>query len=164
MKALNLLRITSRTFFVQLFQGATSHHLGQNFSKMFEVMFEDPKKPGEKQYAYQNSWGITTRTIGVMTMIHGDNVGLVLPPRVACVQVCRNYSQYTFNYYLFIYLFHFLCWNSCFHIRNRKYFNIGQELTNYRTFCMELMHFLRVLVMNKLPLIVCQLKIVLSFG
>uniref|UniRef100_A0A8C9FNH2 Glutamyl-prolyl-tRNA synthetase 1 n=1 Tax=Pavo cristatus TaxID=9049 RepID=A0A8C9FNH2_PAVCR len=68
-------------------QGATSHHLGQNFSKMFEIMFEDPKKPGEKQYAYQNSWGITTRTIGVMTMIHGDNMGLVLPPRVACVQV-----------------------------------------------------------------------------
>ncbi|NWW92583.1 SYEP ligase, partial [Rhynochetos jubatus] len=68
-------------------QGATSHHLGQNFSKMFEIIFEDPKKPGEKQFAYQNSWGITTRTIGVMTMIHGDNMGLVLPPRVACVQV-----------------------------------------------------------------------------
>ncbi|XP_006022406.1 bifunctional glutamate/proline--tRNA ligase isoform X4 [Alligator sinensis] len=68
-------------------QGATSHHLGQNFSKMFEIVFEDPKKPGEKQLAYQNSWGITTRTIGVMTMIHGDNMGLVLPPRVACVQV-----------------------------------------------------------------------------
>ncbi|KFV09457.1 Bifunctional glutamate/proline--tRNA ligase, partial [Pterocles gutturalis] len=68
-------------------QGATSHHLGQNFSKMFEIVFEDPRKPGEKQFAYQNSWGITTRTIGVMTMIHGDNMGLVLPPRVACVQV-----------------------------------------------------------------------------
>ncbi|KFW62106.1 Bifunctional glutamate/proline--tRNA ligase, partial [Pygoscelis adeliae] len=68
-------------------QGATSHHLGQNFSKMFEIVYEDPKKPGEKQFAYQNSWGITTRTIGVMTMIHGDNMGLVLPPRVACVQV-----------------------------------------------------------------------------
>ncbi|XP_063299887.1 bifunctional glutamate/proline--tRNA ligase isoform X2 [Pelobates fuscus] len=68
-------------------QGATSHHLGQNFSKMFEIVFEDPKTPGVKQYAYQNSWGITTRTIGVMTMIHGDNMGLVLPPRVACVQV-----------------------------------------------------------------------------
>ncbi|XP_030303643.1 bifunctional glutamate/proline--tRNA ligase isoform X3 [Calypte anna] len=68
-------------------QGATSHHLGQNFSKMFEIVFEDPKKPGEKQFAYQNSWGLTTRTIGVMTMIHGDNMGLVLPPRVACVQV-----------------------------------------------------------------------------
>ncbi|XP_075451697.1 bifunctional glutamate/proline--tRNA ligase isoform X1 [Ascaphus truei] len=68
-------------------QGATSHHLGQNFSKMFEIVFEDPKTPGEKQYAYQNSWGLTTRTIGVMTMIHGDNMGLMLPPRVACVQV-----------------------------------------------------------------------------
>lgn len=68
-------------------QGATSHHLGQNFSRMFEIVFEDPKKPGEKQLAYQNSWGITTRTIGVLTMVHGDNMGLVLPPRVACLQV-----------------------------------------------------------------------------
>uniref|UniRef100_A0A8B9JEC3 Bifunctional glutamate/proline--tRNA ligase n=1 Tax=Astyanax mexicanus TaxID=7994 RepID=A0A8B9JEC3_ASTMX len=68
-------------------QGATSHHLGQNFSKMFEIIFEDPKKPGEKQFAYQNSWGLTTRTIGVLTMVHGDNMGLVLPPRVACLQV-----------------------------------------------------------------------------
>lgn len=68
-------------------QGGTSHHLGQNFSKMFEIIFEDPKTPGEKQFAYQNSWGLTTRTIGVMTMVHGDNMGLVLPPRVACVQV-----------------------------------------------------------------------------
>ncbi|XP_044148274.1 LOW QUALITY PROTEIN: bifunctional glutamate/proline--tRNA ligase [Bufo gargarizans] len=68
-------------------QGATSHHLGQNFSKMFEIVFEDPKKPGEKQYAFQNSWGLSTRTIGAMTMVHGDNMGMVLPPRVACVQV-----------------------------------------------------------------------------
>ncbi|XP_040286384.1 bifunctional glutamate/proline--tRNA ligase isoform X2 [Bufo bufo] len=67
-------------------QGATSHHLGQNFSKMFEIVFEDPKKPGEKQYAFQNSWGLSTRTIGAMTMVHGDNMGMVLPPRVACVQ------------------------------------------------------------------------------
>ncbi|XP_043917515.1 bifunctional glutamate/proline--tRNA ligase isoform X9 [Protopterus annectens] len=68
-------------------QGATSHHLGQNFSKMFEIVFEDPKRPGEKQFAFQNSWGLTTRSIGVMTMVHGDNMGLVLPPRVASVQV-----------------------------------------------------------------------------
>ncbi|KAA0711364.1 Bifunctional glutamate/proline--tRNA ligase [Triplophysa tibetana] len=68
-------------------QGATSHHLGQNFSRMFEIVFEDPRKPGEKQLAYQNSWGITTRTIGVLTMVHGDNMGLVLPPKVACLQV-----------------------------------------------------------------------------
>lgn len=67
-------------------QGATSHYLGQNFSKMFDIVFEDPVTQ-EKQYVYQNSWGITTRTIGVMVMIHADNQGLVLPPRVACTQV-----------------------------------------------------------------------------
>ncbi len=67
-------------------QGATSHHLGQNFSKMFDLTFENPEN-GEKEYVYQNSWGITTRTIGVMVMVHGDNNGLVLPPRVACLQV-----------------------------------------------------------------------------
>lgn len=54
---------------------------------MFDITFEDPQTQA-KQYVYQNSWGITTRTIGVMTMIHGDNKGLVLPPRVAKYQVC----------------------------------------------------------------------------
>ncbi|KAK8404604.1 hypothetical protein O3P69_007683 [Scylla paramamosain] len=66
-------------------QGATSHHLGQNFSKMFEIVFEDPETK-EKRYVFQNSWGLTTRTVGVMVMVHGDNKGLVLPPRVASVQ------------------------------------------------------------------------------
>ena len=70
-------------------QGATSHHLGQNFSKMFDIAIEDPDKPDskEKLYVYQNCWGITTRTIGVLIMVHGDNKGLVLPPRVANIQV-----------------------------------------------------------------------------
>lgn len=67
-------------------QGATSHHLGQNFSKMFDILYEDPETQ-EKQYAYQNSWGITTRTIGVMIMIHADNQGLVIPPKVAAIQI-----------------------------------------------------------------------------
>ena len=67
-------------------QGATSHHLGQNFSKMFDITFENPET-GEKEFVFQNSWGITTRTIGVMVMVHADNNGLVLPPRVACLQV-----------------------------------------------------------------------------
>ncbi|XP_013147701.1 PREDICTED: bifunctional glutamate/proline--tRNA ligase [Papilio polytes] len=66
-------------------QGATSHHLGQNFSKMFEIVYDDPDTQ-EKKYVYQNSWGITTRTIGVMILVHGDDRGLVLPPRVAEVQ------------------------------------------------------------------------------
>ena len=67
-------------------QGATSHHLGQNFSKMCDIIFEDPVT-NKKEYVYQNSWGLTTRTIGVMVMVHGDNKGLVLPPRVASLQV-----------------------------------------------------------------------------
>ncbi|XP_018579674.1 bifunctional glutamate/proline--tRNA ligase [Anoplophora glabripennis] len=67
-------------------QGATSHHLGKNFSKMFEIVYEDPETQ-EKKYVFQNSWGITTRTIGVMIMIHADNQGLVLPPKVACIQI-----------------------------------------------------------------------------
>merc|ERR1711963_376028 len=67
-------------------QGATSHHLGQNFSKMFDIIFEDPAT-GEKKHVYQNSWGITTRTLGVLVMVHGDDKGLVLPPKCACVQV-----------------------------------------------------------------------------
>ncbi|KAI9093781.1 hypothetical protein DFS34DRAFT_652341 [Phlyctochytrium arcticum] len=65
-------------------QGATSHCLGQNFSKMFEIMIENEDK--ERVHVWQNSWGLTTRTIGVMVMVHGDDKGLVLPPRVASIQ------------------------------------------------------------------------------
>ncbi|KDN40225.1 hypothetical protein RSAG8_08288, partial [Rhizoctonia solani AG-8 WAC10335] len=89
-------------------QGATSHCLGQNFSKMFNISVEDPNLSAAdkakltdpeagKAYVWQNSWGLSTRTIGVMglstrtigvmVMVHGDNQGLVLPPRVANVQV-----------------------------------------------------------------------------
>ena len=68
-------------------QGATSHHLGQNFSKMFNFTVENPKGPEyPKVFAFQNSWGLSTRTLGVMVMIHSDNKGLVLPPRVAQFQ------------------------------------------------------------------------------
>ncbi len=66
-------------------QAATSHNLGQNFSKMFEISFLDKEK--KKQLAWQTSWGLTTRAIGVLVMMHGDNKGLVLPPRVAPIQV-----------------------------------------------------------------------------
>ncbi|EGV63564.1 prolyl-tRNA synthetase [Yamadazyma tenuis] len=69
-------------------QGATSHHLGTNFSKMFDISVENPEgadKP--KVFAFQNSWGLSTRVIGVMVMTHSDNKGLVLPPRVAQNQV-----------------------------------------------------------------------------
>jgi prolyl-tRNA synthetase len=66
-------------------QGATSHNLGQNFGKMFDITFQDEQ--GKKQVVWQTSWGLTTRTIGVMIMVHGDDTGLVMPPRIAPLQV-----------------------------------------------------------------------------
>jgi prolyl-tRNA synthetase len=66
-------------------QGATSHLLGQNFSKAFDISFLD--KNGNKEYGWQNSWGLTTRSIGIMLGVHGDDKGAVMPPRVAPTQV-----------------------------------------------------------------------------
>ncbi|CAH8571844.1 unnamed protein product [Dicrocoelium dendriticum] len=67
-------------------QGATSHHLGQNFSRMFDVTYDHPTT-GMPEYVYQNSWGLTTRTLGVLVMTHGDNKGLVLSPHIAPIQL-----------------------------------------------------------------------------
>jgi len=66
-------------------QMGTSHNLGQNFSKVFDIKFigEDEKE----HYVWQTSWGITTRMIGAIVMLHGDDKGLVLPPKVAPIQV-----------------------------------------------------------------------------
>lgn len=66
-------------------QGCTSHHLGQNFAKAFNITFQDEKQ--QSQYVWQNSWGITTRSIGIMIMVHSDDKGLVLPPKLALTQV-----------------------------------------------------------------------------
>ena len=65
-------------------QAATSHYFGQNFSKPFNIKFQD--REGREEFAYQTSWGSTTRLIGAVIMAHGDNRGLKLPPRVAPVQ------------------------------------------------------------------------------
>lgn len=73
-------------------QGATSHYLGTNFSHMFDVHFEH-RDTHERLFAHQISYGMTTRTIGVMVMVHGDNRGLVLPPRVATIQVNLIYIK-----------------------------------------------------------------------
>lgn len=71
-------------------QGATSHCLGQNFSKMFGITVEDPATKGDEKkdplFVWQNSWGLSTRVIGVMVMIHSDDRGLVIPPRVVETQ------------------------------------------------------------------------------
>ncbi|MFC1742172.1 proline--tRNA ligase [Nanoarchaeota archaeon] len=65
-------------------QGPDFHHDGQNFAKAYDIKFMDPDD--KEQYAWQNTWAITTRMIGVMVMMHGDNKGLVLPPPIAPIQ------------------------------------------------------------------------------
>jgi len=66
-------------------QMGTSHFLGQNFSKPFEVKFAD--KDNVEHFAWQTSWGVSWRLIGAMIMVHGDNKGVVLPRKVAPIQV-----------------------------------------------------------------------------
>lgn len=66
-------------------QMGTSHHLGQNFSKPFEIKYLG--RDSEQHLAWQTSWGISWRLIGALIMVHGDDRGLVLPPRIAPIQV-----------------------------------------------------------------------------
>lgn len=66
-------------------QSCTSHDLGHNFAKVFDTTFQDEN--GEHQYVWQTSWGLSTRSIGGLIMGHGDDNGLVLPPRLAPIQV-----------------------------------------------------------------------------
>ena len=66
-------------------QGGTSHFLGQNFAKAFDVQFTNQE--GRLDYVWATSWGVTTRLIGALIMAHADNNGLVLPPKLAPIQV-----------------------------------------------------------------------------
>ena len=66
-------------------QAATSHYFGDGFARAFNMTYQD--KENKLQYVHQTSWGSTTRLIGALIMSHGDNNGLVLPPKVAPIQV-----------------------------------------------------------------------------
>ncbi|ABK61661.1 MULTISPECIES: proline--tRNA ligase [Clostridium] len=66
-------------------QSGTSHNFGDNFSKAFNIQYND--KNSQLQYVHQTSWGVTTRLIGAIIMVHGDDSGLKLPPRIAPLQV-----------------------------------------------------------------------------
>jgi prolyl-tRNA synthetase len=69
----------------KILQVGTAHHLGDNFARTFEIMYEDLK--GEQQYAQQTCYGISERSLAALISVHGDDRGLVLPPEVAPVQV-----------------------------------------------------------------------------
>ncbi len=65
-------------------QAGTSHNLGQNFARAFDIQFLD--RDGERKYCWTTSWGMSTRIVGAIIMVHGDDQGLVLPPRLAPIQ------------------------------------------------------------------------------
>ena len=65
-------------------QAGTSHHLGQHFARVFDITYQDEQ--GKRQHVWQTSWGASTRLIGALVMVHGDDQGLRLPPNVAPVQ------------------------------------------------------------------------------
>ncbi len=69
----------------KVLQAGTSHNLGQNFAKAFDIKFLDEDQ--KEKYVWQTSWGTTTRLVGALVMVHGDERGLKLPPKVAPVQV-----------------------------------------------------------------------------
>lgn len=66
-------------------QGATSHNLGQNFAKPFDIKFQN--KEGKEELVWQTSWGISTRSLGGLFLTHGDDNGLILPPKIAPTQL-----------------------------------------------------------------------------
>jgi prolyl-tRNA synthetase len=66
-------------------QAGTSHNLGQNFAKAFEIKYQD--KSNQLQYCWTTSWGLSTRFIGAIIMVHGDDKGLIMPPRLAPHQI-----------------------------------------------------------------------------
>jgi prolyl-tRNA synthetase len=66
-------------------QSGTSHNLGQNFAKAFDIKFTD--ESNELQFCWTTSWGLSTRIIGAIIMVHGDDQGLRMPPRIAPIQV-----------------------------------------------------------------------------
>ena len=76
--------IETMTYDGKALQSGTSHYFGQNFTRPFNVTFQN--REGKQEYAYQTSWGSSTRLIGALIMAHGDNRGLKLPPRVAPIQ------------------------------------------------------------------------------
>ncbi len=77
--------IESLTQELKAVQAGTSHHLGQNFAKVFDVTFTSSE--GKLEHVYATSWGVSTRMIGTMVMTHSDDKGLIVPPRLAPIHV-----------------------------------------------------------------------------
>ncbi len=69
----------------QALQSGTTHYFGQGFAKAFDISYRD--QDNQEQFVYQTSWGVSTRLLGAIIMVHGDDDGLVMPPYVAPTQI-----------------------------------------------------------------------------
>ena len=116
-------------------QAGTSHYLGQNFSKAFDVRFQT--KDNKEDFVYATSWGVSTRLIGALIMVHGDDKGLRLPPNIAPIQVViipvinKNYNEEIFHSYTQALINDLKAKEIRYHIDNRDQYSIGYKFNEW---------------------------------
>ena len=112
-------------------QAGTSHYLGQNFSKAFDVKFQT--KDNKEDFVYATSWGVSTRLIGALIMVHGDDKGLRLPPNIAPIQVViipvinKDYNENEFTSYTKDLISSLESKEIRYYIDNREQYSVGYK-------------------------------------
>ena len=116
-------------------QAGTSHYLGQNFSKAFDVRFQT--KDNKEDFVYATSWGVSTRLIGALIMVHGDDKGLRLPPNIAPIQVViipvinKQYNEDEFQNYIAELIKEFKSKKIRYYIDNREQYTVGYKFNEW---------------------------------
>ena len=116
-------------------QAGTSHYLGQNFSKAFDVRFQT--KDNKEDFVYATSWGVSTRLIGALIMVHGDDKGLRLPPNIAPIQVViipvinKKYNEEQFNSYTESLISDFQAKGIRYYIDKREQYSVGYKFNEW---------------------------------
>ena len=116
-------------------QAGTSHYLGQNFSKAFDVRFQT--KDNKENFVYATSWGVSTRLIGALIMVHGDDKGLRLPPNIAPIQVViipiinKDYDDEEFKVYINNLISDLKEKNIRYYIDNRNQYSVGYKFNEW---------------------------------
>ena len=116
-------------------QAGTSHYLGQNFSKAFDVRFQT--KDNKEDFVYATSWGVSTRLIGALIMVHGDDKGLRLPPNIAPIQVViipvinKKYNEEQFIIYTESLISYFQSKGIRYYIDKREQYSVGYKFNEW---------------------------------
>ena len=116
-------------------QAGTSHYLGQNFSKAFDVRFQT--KDNKEDFVYATSWGVSTRLIGALIMVHGDDKGLRLPPNIAPIQLViipvinKQYNEDEFQSYILELITELKAKKIRYYIDNREQYTVGYKFNEW---------------------------------